>query len=447
LPRIKVADISSHLPTTQSLSSQHRPVRGGRFYGWLMAPIATAMAMCTMPGQSVGVAAFNQSLRTDLGLSASQLGGCYALGTVLASLLLPFTGAAIDRFGIRRTTLFVVPAFAAACCFVSAAAGLVSLFFAFFFLRFLGQGSLSLCSQNTLAMWFDRRLGRVAGITSTLVTLFMAASPLWLRAVIESVGWRAAYQWLGLGVVLVLMPMLVIYRNRPADVGQSPDGLIPDGLARAPSEGQDDSIAEMEGLSMSAALRESSYWILIALNFVWSMIGTSLIFDVQSLGESFVGDDVAATAWGSIPVDAANTCFFVSVGVMNLVGGFLADKYALTKLLSSAMVGMFGGVLMLIVGQGVLVLFLAYGVYGLAQGLMSAVSNTIWPRFFGRAHLGKIRGGSMMAMVAGSSVGPLLMGVVFDQTGSHRASLMIFALCITVAFVASMFIRQPNGCL
>ena len=77
------------------------------FYGWVMAPIGMVMAMCTVPGQSVGVAAFNQSLRTDLQLSASQLAFAYALGTILAACLLPLAGAAIDRdFGERFCSLF-----------------------------------------------------------------------------------------------------------------------------------------------------------------------------------------------------------------------------------------------------------------------------------------------------------------------------------------------------
>ena len=91
-----------------------------------------------------------------------------------------------------------------------------------------------------------------------------------------------------------------------------------------------------------------------------------------------------------------------------------------------------------------LAFFVAYGVYGVGQGLLSAVSSPIWPRFFGRAHLGKIRGGSMMAMVAGSSLGPLVMGFAFDQTGSFRVPLIGFAACTATGLFASFFIRRPG---
>ena len=127
---------------------------------------------------------------------------------------------------------------------------------------------------------------------------------------------------------------------------------------------------------------------------------------------------------------------------MNFVGGFLADRYALPRLLRVAILGMFCGLVILLFGNGV-TFFGAYCVYGLSQGLLIAVSRTIWPRYFGRAHLGKIRGGSMTAMVAGSSLGPLITGFAFDATGSFQISLATFATLTTIGFVATWFLQPP----
>ncbi len=418
------------------------PPRGSRrfFYGWVMAPIAMAFAMGTMPGQSVGVAAFHDSICGELRLSASQFAGAYALGTVLASLLLPLAGAMMDRMGIRRAAMFILPAFAGACWLISSATGMVSLFISFLLLRFLGQGSLSLCSQNTLAMWFDRKLGRASGIVGTLVTLFMAASPLGLRAAIAHLGWRATYQGLGVAVLAGLVPLLLLFVNRPEDIGQQTDGK------ESPQVPDDSAIREptsvIGGLTLRQSIRQPSYWILIALNVAWSMIGTSLIFTVQPMGRLLIGSSMYSCRWGDFPVEAANTLFFTSVAVMNLFGGFLADRYPVTRILRVALFGMVGGMLILLTGRPVS-FFLAYMVYGAAQGLLSAVSSTIWPRFFGRAHLGSIRGGAMMAMVAGSSLGPIVMGFDLDHSGNYQISLGAFAVVMTGLGIASLFLRPP----
>ena len=402
-----------------------------------MAFIAMVMSMCTMPGQSVGVSAFNQSFRTDLQISASQLAGAYALGTILASLLLPFAGAAIDRFGLRRSLFFVIPALFSACFFVSTVHSLLSLFAAFFLLRLFGQGTLSLCAQNTLAMWFSQRLGRVNGIATTFVTFFMAASPLLLRVAIVEYGWRTTYRGLGAIVVVILLPLMIVYRNRPEDLNQLPDGFS------VPLNSETSAQLRVTGLSLSEAMRESSYWILIFLQIIWSLVGTSLIFDVQSLGHAKLNGNSLQVAWGEIPTEAANTFFFASIGIMIFVGGFLADKFLLSRLLRISILGMVIGLLILVLGNGA-AFFVAYCVYGLAQGLLVAVSGTIWPRFFGRAHLGKIRGGAMMAMVAGSSLGPLITGFAFDRTGSFQIPLVTFTILTFAGLVAACFVSRPD---
>ena len=154
-----------------------------------MVPVAVMGFVCTVPGQSVGVATFNEVWREDLSLSSSQLSGLYALGTIVAAIFLPLTGASMDRWGIRRTMLVVVVGLSAACGWMSQVHHSWSLLLAFFLLRFLGQGSLYLLSNNTLAMWFHDKLGTVAGCSSFVVTLTMGVAPLLLGWSISEWGW------------------------------------------------------------------------------------------------------------------------------------------------------------------------------------------------------------------------------------------------------------------
>ncbi|MEM7316294.1 MAG: hypothetical protein AAF497_24440, partial [Planctomycetota bacterium] len=105
------------------------------FYGWVMAPIVVIAHLCTLPGQSVGVAVFNESLRSDLSLSATQLSSAYAAGTVCASFLMTLVGAMYDRFGMRRAMFCVAIGILLACQFMSFVGSALMLFVAFFFLR------------------------------------------------------------------------------------------------------------------------------------------------------------------------------------------------------------------------------------------------------------------------------------------------------------------------
>jgi cyanate permease len=85
---------------------------------------------------------------------------------------------------------------------------------------------------------------------------------------------------------------------------------------------------------------------------------------------------------------------------------------------------------------GFMDLVLGYSIYGLGQGLKSILANTAWARFFGREHLGKIRGTSLTAAVGASAIGPVVMGISADYCGGFAPSLALFAGMAVLSGVA-----------
>ena len=403
------------------------------FYGWAIVPIAMLASICTLPGQSVCVGVFNESIRNDLNLSSAQFGLAYSLGTVLASLLLPLVGALMDRFGIRYAMIAVVLLLMEACFFIAMSDGLLWLLGAFFLLRLFGQGSLSLLANNSLAMWFHRHLGKVAGSCSVMVTFCFALSPLVVSLLISLTDWRTTYCILGVSVAAIMLPLLLfLFRNRPEDIGQEQDGITAD---VTPSPAVKTTLSIHLNLTMLQALSHRSYPILLLVMASWALIGTAFIFDVQA----FAADRGAKL----YKPEVASFILFMAAAAMQFVGGFLADILPLRRLISFAISGILVSILMLAFLRGDL-FFVAYGLFGLSQGLLVSVSATIWVRYFGRTHLGKIKGGAMMAMVAGSSGGPLIMGYCFDLTGGYEIPLMVFTVLACVSFLASLLLISPQ---
>jgi len=72
------------------------------------------------------------------------------------------------------------------------------------------------------------------------------------------------------------------------------------------------------------------------------------------------------------------------------------------------------------------------------------VSGTLWARYYGREHLEKIRGSVFTAGVVGSSVGPFLMGLIYDNTGSYEISLWLFAALLLPVCVAAFWATPPK---
>jgi MFS family permease len=90
-------------------------------------------------------------------------------------------------------------------------------------------------------------------------------------------------------------------------------------------------------------------------------------------------------------------------------------------------------------------LALGYGLFGCAQGIISVVSGTVWARYFGRKHLGKIRGLSLTAAVAASAIGPVIMGISADYFGGFADSLWLFAALSVMCAISACWASPPRS--
>ena len=401
------------------------------YYGWVMLPIAMLAAIATSPGQTFGVSIFNPSFRETLGLSHSQLTAAYMIGTLLAALPQPYIGSLMDRFGIRRVMFIIVILLGLACIFMSQVQNLLMLFLAFFLLRVLGQGALSLLANNTIAMWFQVRLGTVSGMMSAGVAGSIALIPPMILLLINQFGWRGAYAALGVIIWLIMLPLLLLfYRNRPEDLGQSLDGSA--SLEAATT------IQETE-TAVSFSLREArhtrAYWILLIFTAVWAMIITAIFFNIVPIftNQGLTAANAAATY----------TTLALALAATQLIGGVLADRIGLNWLAAMCSVLITAGIWLLSQADSVMLAQLYALLIGMSQGLFGAVNNTVWVRYYGRVHLGRIRGSVAMAMVAGSSAGPFIMGATYDLFGSYQVSLNLFIALLIPLGIATLWATPP----
>ncbi len=70
---------------------------------------------------------------------------------------------------------------------------------------------------------------------------------------------------------------------------------------------------------------------------------------------------------------------------------------------------------------------------------------TVWARYFGRKHLGKIRGMSLTAAVGASAIGPVIMGVSADYLGGFADSLWLFAALSAVCAITACWASPPRA--
>lgn len=407
----------------------HTKAPGGLWHGWAMLGVASVALVATSPGQTFLVSLFNLEMRRELGLSASALSGAYMMATLGSASLMTWVGKGSDRWGPGRFMAGAALGLWFATFWMSGIQGFASLAVGFFLLRLCGQGALSLASGHALAMWFERRLGIAEGVRLTVFGLGMLVSPALVTLSIASFGWRATWPLIGTltaGAVLVLV--VFVHRDRPEDVGSTLDGV-----QVAPEQES----GVLTGADLSAAVRDPAFWAVTAVTANSAMVVTALMFHIQPLAVA-KGLDVSA-APGLIAAYAllSTSLFFVC--------GWLGDRLRPNLVFASAALLLAAGGVSFTSVSPSWAPYVGMGAMGTASALLGTSATPTLARCFGRAHHGAIRGLVTTIAVAGTAVGPFVLGVSMDLTTSFDVAVwgfvgggVVVALGVALAPIAPL---------
>jgi MFS family permease len=402
------------------------------FYGWAMVAVAGLAMFASGPGQSHTFSVFIGPIGQTLGISATAVSSAYAIATLAAAFGLPCVGRLIDRYGVRRVLLVVASLFGLAAIAFGTVGGMAALALGFAALRFLGQGSLMLCSANLVAQWFSRRRGVAMSLMGLGFSASVAAHPPLAQWLIDTVGWREAWLWLGLMTWLLLLPpLLLLVQDKPEDIGLEPDGRAAD--ARGSADG---ARAAEAGLTAGQALRTRTFWIIAVSLATLSMLVTGLFFHQVSIFSSLgLSAQLAASIF---PISATTT-----VLAMPVIGRLL-DRLPTRPVFAAAMLAMSAAMLTLTLVRDTPSAIAYAVVFGVANAGIHTHMNYLWPHYFGRRHLGSIQGAAQTIGVIGASLGPLPFGAAFDLFGNYAGALWLFALQPVLCATAILLMRPPR---
>jgi len=426
--------------TTQETESTSLHVRRSRvvaaspiYYGWIILIAGTIGYIMSSPGQTYSVSIFLEYFIEDLSINRSTVSTLYMLGTLTASSAMPFVGRQLDQRGPRAMVVVISALFALACVYMGFVQNALMLGIGFLFIRMLGQGSLCIVSGNILNQWWVRRRGLILSIAGVVVAVLGSGTfPSLIHMLIERFGWRASYQLLGMAIALVMLPVgWLFFRRKPEDYGLLPDGAK--SLSTAPATGAAHIVEE--NWSSREAVRTMAFWIIgLGLGSL-SMLGTGLQFHMVSIFEDS----------GLSAEYAANAFMFVAItiAIVRIISGVLVDRIAARFLLFAALIGQTTSLLMA-PRLGISTAWVYGIVLGATNSLQMTVSTVIWAKYFGRQHLGAITGVASMIGVAGSSLGPMPMGIARDLFGSYTLALTALAVLPFSLGIVVLFSKEPR---
>ena len=413
------------------------------FYGWV---IVAGYFFSGMAGAGPTLWAFQvfvAPMEDELGWGRATLYSVLLFRTLLTAGLMVIMGRLMDKKGWPPVVMT-----SSAVLMTVSILGISQVHSYFqFFLTFVVIGGIGFAGaggmlyQALVPKWFFRMRGRAIAMGSMGTAVAAFTYPLFAQFTIEAFGWRTAWLAMGISAFVLLVPVSIFIRRMPEDMGLLPDGDTPEQLAarqaqaaaRAASTGGVVA-AEEHSFTVRDALRSRTTWFIVAAGMLTAptMMGLTATW-VPYYVDIDISRRDAATAL---------TMYGLFSMVSRFVWGYFLERHHVRKVAIVHSLLTVGTIVFLLQVTTAPVAMVYGGVTGLVLGGYLAIQPLIWATFFGRAHLGAIRGTFAPFNTAAGALGPFGIAAVRDLTGSYRSAFV--ALLVFWLFSASfMYLVRP----
>ena len=406
------------------------------FYGWVLVGVSFVTMAIGVNARTAFSLLF-PSILGEFGWDRGVTAGAFSFGFLVSALVTPWVGWLTDRHGPRLVIEMGVALMGSGLLLATLIREPWQLYLTLGALVGGGVNLLAYTGQSLyLTNWFVQRRGLALSIAFSGVGVGSVTILPWLQTLIANSGWRTACWSLGLLVFLVLAPLNLLLRRRPADLGLAPDGAF----NRVAREGR--SISEMAPVTtdwtLGGALRTRRFWWLAASYFcalfTWYAVQ---VHQTKYLTE--IGFDPSSAAWALGLVSL--------VAVPGQIGlGYLSDRIGREWVWTIGNAGFALSCLVLLAlpsDPSMPLLWLMVVTQGtLGYGLTSVI-GAIPAESFGDRHYGSIFGTVMLAAILGGAAGPWVAGVSHDLIGSYSLAFWI-SLAFSVLSALAIWRGTPD---
>jgi MFS family permease len=358
---------------------------------------------------------FLKPLTEEFGWSRQAASLAFGIAAIMIAACSPALGYLLDRVGARRIILPCMAVFG--CAFASLALltrHLWHLYAVFAILGAVGSGTAHLAFTRAVSTWFDRRRGMALALVMTGGAVGAIVLPPAAQALIQSLGWRAAFALLGATVLAVALPVVVpLVRERP---GVGPANR-----------------AETGGASVAQATKSRAFWILIVVLFLFSIGQNGALAHLSAL----------LTDRGVSPHNAAIAVSLMGAASLlgRLVTGWLLDRFFAPAVAFCILVLAALGIFVLSSAHSLVMGSFAAILVGAGMGGEADMTPYMLSRYFGLRSFSMLYGFTWTGYAIAGAIGPVLMGRAFDTTASYQA--LAVKLSVLTLFAAGLMLFMP----
>ena len=281
--------------------------------------------------------------------------------------------------------------------------------------------------------WFPNKGGLAMGIAASGVALGGLLVPI-ITYLIDLYGWRHAILIMGLGMLVLPLPLSLLLRKNSGNFGNvnsNQESLLSFDYGHS-------SLVKSKEISFGAkdSLTNFSFWIITSAFFCQSLVLSGVLTHIMPYLSS-IGIDRTSSGLvaGALPLST----------VIGRVGfGWLMDRVEKRKLVAISFALNSLGVLILAIispGQNLLIILFII-LFGVGWGGSVVMFAGLMNSYFGIKRLGTIIGFAGVFTMIGYIIGAPLTGWIFDRWGKYQPSW--FALAAIVGFGTLFFVTLKN---
>jgi MFS family permease len=406
------------------------------FYGYWLVAVTFVFMLLSFGCGSFVFSLFVNPLEASMGWGRGQVMVGFTIYFVTLGLVSPLVGRLVDRHGPRMAIVLGAIVMGLGFALASRTVSLPVFYLSYVVIGSGSAGMGTVPASTVISNWFKRRRGVAVGVMSA----GMGAGGLVMAPIVahllESYDWRTAYFAMAVIIWAVTIPLaLALVRTRPSDLG-----LYPDGDAASPDIVQTSTSThiEAESLSLRQASKTAAIWFIGLSFFVSGFSNTGALHaPVPFLQDIGFPTATAASALSMLGLGSA---------VGKVFFGWLCDRVPPKRACALGLALQLSGTLVLLSIRAdssvaliwAYALLLGFGIGSWLPGMSMVVSST-----FGLKYYGSVFGVIAFLESAGTALGPLFAGLMYDATGTFHYAFVTFAALYGIAIPAILLVRRP----
>ncbi|MBI4286673.1 MAG: MFS transporter [Chloroflexi bacterium] len=395
----------------------------GIFYGYVIVAVGF-LIMVTAVGNFMTFGVFLGPLLEDFGWTRAAASAAFSITMFLTGALAMVTGRLTDRFGPRLVVTTGSILVATGFFLMSRVNSLWQIYLVYGLLIGVGFSCYMAPTLSTTARWFVKRRSLMTGITMSGVGIGMTTMPLLARWLISSFDWRTAFVVIGAICLTLPLTFAQFLRRSPQSMGQLPYGEM-----ETSAETLD---RNTRGFTLRQAVRTRQLWMLQASYFCLGFSVFSVIVHIV----------IYATDRGVSPTKAAS--ILAIMGILNTAArvgvGFSGDRIGNRQVFSTGIGVMALALVWLLFARELWMLYLFALIFGIVYST-PILQSVLVADLFGLRSLGMIMGVVESGYTLGGTLGPVVLGRIYDVTGSYQVGFVIIVLTCVSSLVLSRLTR------